>query len=267
VKARSVIAAALALLVLLLPACSRQASSSSVTPAPTQTPAFSTRGVLPLASDGTLSLIGDYRGLHPKRPGVDEVQLAVPALADGILVPVRLTFAVDPQARVLDRAGNDIPAAGQNSYIGAHRTWRIAARLSGSRLIATQLESVPTSALASARAHPAVVIDGLFDFAGGAAPLRGLVTGAANQSATGRFAGASFEVPLRLDGVDGLAELSLFADRSSTVLDGQGAVLAPTKAGEYLGLLRPPNLQARATVRQHDHTGLVIATLQAPDPW
>jgi hypothetical protein len=261
--------AALAALISLLAGCSSSAATHSNESAPT--PAFTARGALPLQTDATLGLTGEEAGVSPKHPGVDEVDFAVPALVDGISVPVEFALSVDTHAQIINQAGNDVPLARQAAYvINAGQVWhvkgwRVEARRAGGGLVLTRLEPALPPQLKAARERPAVVVHGLLTFnANGVAPLRGVVTGLYNGRSR-HLSDVWLDVPLRLDGVAGSASFDLVADGQTKVLGAAGNELSAARCQVALdGLIGNPNLQTAATVRRLGSHRLAIVTLQLP---
>ncbi len=261
--------AALAALTAFLVGCSQSQAPQAMEPVPS--PAVTAVGALPLQADATLRLTGEDTGVDPKHPGVDEVDFAVPALVDGISVPVEFALSVDPHVLIIDQAGNDVPLARQAAYVinAAEvwhvKGWRAEARRTGGDLVLTRLEPALAPQLKAARERPAVVVHGLLTFnANGVAPLRGVVSGLYN-SQSGRLGSVSLDVPLRLDGVAGSASFDLVADGRTKILDAAGQVLPAAHAASALdGLVESPDSQTAATVRRLGSHRLAIVTLQMP---
>jgi hypothetical protein len=252
--------AALAALTSLLAGCSSSPASHSKDSTPT--PAFAAAGALPLQADATLVLTGENMG---------ELDFAVPALVDGIAVPVEFALAGDPHAQIIDQAGNEIPLTRQAAYIINAREvwhvkgWHIEARRADGGLVFTRLEPALSPELKAARERPDVVVHGLLAFnANGVAQLRGVVNGL-YYVGHGRLGGAWLDVPLLLDGVAGSARFDLAANRRTMILDATGAKLPASALARALDkLVGSSDLQTVTTVRRLGSHRLAIVTLQLP---
>ena len=170
---------------LLLAGCSQsfpQPSQSKARSVPQ--PQFTAAGILPFGSDDTLAVTGQLRGLHVGGPtGIQTVTLGVPARIDGVASVVDLTFAVDSQTQILDRAKHNVPAAKRDAVIDSIDIWHASARKVANGLLLTGLRPATSSDFAAARSHPDLVANGLLMFdANGVAKLHGSVTGGVKQA-------------------------------------------------------------------------------------
>jgi len=226
---------------------------------PTPQPRFTATGVLPLSSDGVLTLTGSWAGSTGGQGRTEEVDLAVPAAFSGVVAPIEFDFTVDPHARLLDWAGNDVPADKQGRYIDSDtaKAWRVEARRNGTTLVLTRLQPVPAVGLAAAQRHPKVVVGGLLDFNGnGVAPLWGELGGFFKWH-SGRPGEIWLYAPLSLDGIYSVATFTLLTDSRSRILDVDGFNVAVSKTHPY----HPPEY-ADTTVRRLGPGTLGLVTVQ-----
>jgi hypothetical protein len=226
---------------------------------PTPQPRFTAAGVLPLSSDGVLTLTGSWAGTGGGQGSLDMVALAVPALFSGVVAPIEFTFAVDQHSRILDQAGNDVLPDKQLAYMNAQSkgTWGVEARRMGATLILTQLQSMPSAELTAAQRHPKVVVGGLLDFnANGVARLWGSLNGFYGWH-SGRPGEIELHAPLSLDGIYSIASFTLLAGSRFRVLDDDGIEVSVSKTHPY----HPPEY-ADTTVRRLGLASLGIVTVK-----